>query len=208
MTTTRIEQINVALYRIGNPPLIDETDPAAPPHIAVYDSLLKRMAAQPFSFFKTTRRLVRLSSAPIAHFAYAYQLPSERIGPPRAIYADEAQRKPITSYDIQGDQVLCDYENVWANIALLRGPEYWPGDFAECFTLAVMAELALSVREDRALHDRLYQKAFGTPGEGGVGGLFRTALEQDSQATPSTQVGGGVNPLIDVRGSVSDLWLR
>lgn len=207
--TSRIEQINVALYRIGNQPLIDETDPAAPQHIAIYESLLKRMAAHPFSFFKSLVRLVRLATPPIAHFSYAYQMPSDRIGAPRGVYADQEKRKPVTDYDINGDQILTDHENIWIACSRLRGPEYWPGDFAETFTLAMMAELALSVREDRALHDRLYQKAFGTPQQNGVGGLFQTALENDSQGTPSTVVGGGVNPLIDVRGGVSEYsWLR
>ena len=77
--------------------------------------------------------------------------------------------------------------------------ERWPGDFRELFTVALMAELALSIREDRPLRNELYRQAWGTPQEGGRGGLFGAALDNDSQAIPSTIVGGGYNPLIDVR---------
>jgi hypothetical protein len=55
------------------------------------------------------------------------------------------------------------------------------------------------VREDRPLHDRLYQKAFGTPQQMGQGGLYGMAMESDAQGVPSTPIAGGVNPLIDVR---------
>ncbi len=62
-----------------------------------------------------------------------------------------------------------------------------------------MSELALTIREDRPLRDKLRQDAFGSPSEGGVGGALGTALANDNQALPSTVVGGGINPLIDVR---------
>lgn len=196
----RIEMLNRALLRIGANPLVNEQDPAAPQHLAVYDSVLERMASHPFSFFKAVRRLARLTERPSpSHFAYAFQLPADRVAAPRAVYADERMRQPVTDYDIEGDRLLCGYEQIWLAYAVLRGPERWPGDFRECFTTALMAELALSVREDRSLHDRMWVKAFGSPGQNGIGGLFALALENDSQATPSTMVGGGVNPLVDVR---------
>jgi len=59
--------------------------------------------------------------------------------------------------------------------------------------------LALSVREDRSLHDRLYAKAFGTPSEAGFGGMMKACLEADSHGQVSHQIDGGASPLIDVR---------
>lgn len=198
--TDRITMLNRALMRIGAVPLVTELDPGAPVHLAVYDSLLERFAAHPWSFMKQTRRLLRLSAAPVpAHFAYAYQLPAELIGAPRAVYADETQRRPTTDYDIQSGVLLANATQVWLAFMAVSGPERWPGDFREAFTTALMAELALSIREDRALHDRLYQKAFGTPQQMGQGGLFGAAAESDAQGTPATIVGGGYNPLVDVR---------
>ena len=197
--TDRITMLNRALLRIGAEPLVTEADPGAPAHLAVYDSVLERFGAHSWSFFKVTRKLARLSAAPDALWAYAFQLPSDRVGPPRAIYAASDSRQPTTNYDLIGDQLLTDHPEIWATTLRLVGYERWPGDFREAFTAALMAELALSVREDRALHDRLYVKAFGTPQQMGMGGLFGAALDNDSQAIPSTTVGGMVNPLIDVR---------
>lgn len=198
--TTRIEMLNRALLRIGAVPLVSEADPGAPVHLAVYDSVMERLGAQPWSFFKRTVKLVRLSAAPVTNWTYAFQLPSDRMAPLRAIYpTSDTARKPSTDFDIEGDQLLCDLPEVWATYLALVSWERWPGDFRELFVTALMAELALSVREDRPLHDRLYAKAFGTPQQGGMGGLMGQALDNDSQGMPATIVGGGHNPLIDVR---------
>mgnify|MGYP000361403621 CR=1 FL=1 len=121
------------------------------------------------------------------------------IGAPRAVYDQPDLRRPTTDYDIEGRTLLANATQIWLSFMLRRGPDMWPGDFREAFVTALMAELALSVREDRSLFDRLYVKAFGTPQQMGVGGLYGTALEQDAQGVPSTVVGGGYNPLIDVR---------
>ncbi len=197
--TDRIEMLNRALLRIGADPLVSEADPGAPVHLQVYISMLEHFASKPWSFFKQTLRLVRLDAAPAALWRYAYQLPRERVGPPRAIYQSADTRQPTTGYDLIGDQLLTDAEQIWATLMLVKPPDHWPGDFREAFTVALMAELALSVREDRALHDRLYAKAFGSPQQNGMGGLFGQALDNDSQAIPSTIVGGGASPLIDAR---------
>ena len=191
--------LNRALLRIGANPLTTEADPGAPVHLAVYDSVLENFAAHPWTFCKHTVRLARRSAAPAQLWAYAFQLPSDRIGPPRSVYASADSRQPTTAYDLVGDQLLTDQAEIWVTYVRTVAPVRWPGDFREAFTTALMAELALSVREDRALHDRLYQKAFGTPQQGGLGGLFGKALDTDNMAVPSTVVGGGYNPLVDVR---------
>lgn len=198
--TTRTDMINEALLRIGAVPLQDDLDPQAAQHVAIYTGVLERLAAAPFSFFKVVRRLVRLSTAPVpGHFRYQFQLPAGRPGPVRAVYADDACRRPVTDYDIEGDRLLTNHEQVWVQLPELVTPERWPGDFRELFRLALMAQLALSVREDRPLHDRLYQMAFGSPGQSGVGGMYAEVLYNDNQAVPSTALGAVSNPLIDVR---------
>ncbi len=205
MAIDRIGMINGALLRIGALPVIGEQDPAARQHVEIYDAVLADLASKPFDFFRITKRLVRATAAPSpAHYQYQFILPSDRIGPVRAVYADATKRQPVTDYDIEtmadGTAVLLtDHPEIWATILRATDPLRWPGDFAEAFMTTLMAELALSVREDRALHDRLWTKARGTPQEGGMGGLMRTALENNNQELPSTVVGGGVNPLVDVR---------
>lgn len=196
--TDRIVMLNRALLRIGAEPLVTELDPGAPAHLAIYDSVLERFAAKPWSFLKTTRRLPRLAATPEHGWAYAFQLPGDRMAPPRAVYPS-TERKATVEFDIIGDQLLADWPEIWITYLRTGGYELWPGDFREAFVTALMAELALSIREDRTLHDRLYAKAFGTPQQMGQGGLFGAALDTDSQGLPAEEMGGGENPLIDVR---------
>ena len=195
----RIQMLNRALMRIGAEPLVTEADAGAPAHLAVYDIMLERFAAHPWSFMNTTQQLLRLAAAPVpAHFKYAYQMPV-LLGAPRAVYDRPDKREPITAYDLESGVLLSDSAQIWLRFMRPVSPARWPGDFREAFVTALMAELSLSIREDRALHDRLYAKAFGTPQQMGQGGLYGMAMENDAQGTPSTIVGGGVNPLIDVR---------
>ena len=197
--TTRIEMLNRALLRIGADPLDSETDPGAPAHLAVYDSTLEHIAAHPWTFFKTTQRLVRLSARPAQHYAYAFQLPATRIGAPRAVYPSAQSRVPTTDYHIEGDTLLTDLAEVWLEFMELRQPAHWPGQFREAFTVALMAELALTIREDRVLWRELTVRAFGNPGEGGAGGLVGQALTADNMAEPGDAWMVDGNPLIDVR---------
>lgn len=195
----RIDLINHALMRIGAAPILSDLVPASAAYVAVYDDVNERLAAYPWTFGRQTRRLVRREAAPEAIYAYGYDLPAEMLGPPRAVYAEPQQRRTVTDYDIQGRVLLCDVAQVWLVLPGVSFPETWPGDFRELHRLALMAEYALSIREDRALHDRLYAKAFGTPAQNGMGGLLASCLENDAQATPGDEIGGGGNPLIDAR---------
>lgn len=195
----RIEFLNRALLRIGADPLQSEDDPSARVHLAVYTSVIERLFAQPWTWCKQTQRLTRLTAEPAQRWRFAFQHPPQMIGPPRAFYADPLCRSVTHGVEVEAAGILSDHEALW--ITFLREMPWhrWPGDFRELATVAVMAELAMSVREDRALHDRFYQKAFGTPSEQGAGGLFSDVLSNDNQSEPDDEIGMGESPLIDVR---------
>lgn len=196
----RIVLINRALVRIGAVPLATEFDAAAQAPLAIYASVVEHLSSLPFSFLKSKRRLFRKTAPPDPpQWKHAFQLPPDRLGPPRAVYADKDARKPTTAYDLQGDELLADDPEIWAIVSADTDPNRWPGDFRELVMTALMAEMALSIREDRGLYDRLDAKAFGTPGQGRRGGMVAACLETDSQAIPSTMVGAQDNPLIDAR---------
>lgn len=198
--TTRIEMLNRALLRIGADPLVAETDPAAPVHLAVFDSVVDYLCGlHPWTFFRMTRRLTRLEAAPAQHFAYAFELPRERTGPIRAVYASAVDRTPTTDYRLEGDRLLTDLPEIWCKFMALQPPVYWPGEFREGFTLLLMSELALSVREDPPLRDKLRQQALGTPSEQPHGGVIGQAIAADSQGEPSEVLGFDDNPLISAR---------
>lgn len=195
--STRIEMLNRALLRIGADPIDTEADTGAAVHLRVYDSVLEHVASYPWSFMKTTRRLPQVSLATLHGYAYAYHIPPESIGAIRAVFADAETRVPVTDYDIEEKLLLTSQPQVWVTYMRLGNVARWPGDFREAFTVYLMAELALSIREDRVLRDTLRKDVFGMPSYGG--GLLDKAQSADSQQTPGRVVGGGYNPLVDVR---------
>lgn len=199
MTTDRITRINRALRRIGADPLDSEDDARADTYLDIHDGVLERIATFPFSFMKLTRQLVRLVDTPVHGWTYGFQLPADRIGAPRAVYPNATDRKPTTNYDILGDTLVTDHETIWLTFMTLASYGRWPGDVRELVTKAMMAEFALSIREDRTLRDRLYQDVWGTPAEEGRGGMLAAALDNDNQALPSVEIAGGISPLLDVR---------
>lgn len=195
-----LQGLNIALVRIGANPLSSAEDPSAAQHLVVWTSVIRRLGASPWSFFKAKRRLVRLAAAPEpAHYKYAYELPTDRLSMPRAIYADAELRAPCHDFEVVGNELWCDEPQLWMSYMRMPPWERMPGDFQELLLTAAMAELALSVREDRPLHDRLYAKAFGTPSEKGFGGMMAVCLENDAQGQVSKPIDGGANPLVDVR---------
>ena len=197
-----LDAVNTALMRIGANPLNSESDPNAPQHMVIWASVLRRILASPWSFAKVKRRLLQLPAPDPAHYKFAFQLPTDKLSMPRAVYTDAECKRPCTEFDVDGDganRLLIDHEQVWMSYMRMPPWERMPGDFQELLLTATMAELALSIREDRPLHDRLYAKAFGTPSEKGFGGMMGACLEADSAGQVSTPIDSGNNPLVDVR---------
>lgn len=198
--TTRIDIINRALVRIGEEPLQSEEAPGADTHLAVYDSILEMLLSlYPWSFARAVWRLARLSTAPAQHWAYAYQLPTDLLGAPRAAFNRSDRRLPFTDWRLEGRTLLTDAEEVWLEGMRKPVPVYWPGYFRELVTKAIMSELALSVMQDKAIHTALREQVYGSEAMMGEGGLLGQAKAQDAQGQPSAVVAEGSNPLIDVR---------
>lgn len=195
-----LQGLNIALVRIGANPLSSDEDPNATQHLVVWTSVVRRLGASPWSFFSVKKRLTQLAAPPDpAHYKYAYALPTDRLSMPRAVYPEADCKRPCHEFDVVGNDLLCDEPQLWMKYMRMPPWERMPGDFQELLLTAAMAELALSVREDRPLHDRLYQKAFGTPSEKGFGGMMGACLESDAMGQVSQPIDGGANPLVDVR---------
>lgn len=198
--TTRIALIDGALMRIGAEPLQVETAQGAETHIAVYDSVLRFIvSAHPWSFTTVTRRLSRLTAAPSQHWNYQYQMPTDMIGGPRAVFKVSDKRQPFHDYELVGSALATNEAEIWLQYQRLPEIVYWPGYFVELLTVALMAEYALSVREDAVLRERLRGDAFGSPQALGYGGLMGLARAHDGMSKPSPSLSEGESPLIDAR---------
>lgn len=197
---TRLELIQRAQARIGDEPILTESDPGADTHIAIYEGVVEDVLSRyPWSFATVTRRLVRLAEAPDAHWAYFYQLPADMLGAPRAAFERDDVAWPFMAWEITENRFATNAEKVWLRFTKRADPTYWPGYFTELVTLAVMAQMALSIREDGAMAERLRAAAFGSGGIDGHGGLMAQCQAMDVQGKPSPVVAEGTNPLLEAR---------
>lgn len=199
--TTRIILIDRALVRIGADPLGSESAPGAETHIAVYQDVTEDLLTRhPWHFNTQVRQLNRLQAAPDQHYPYAYELPAEMLGSPRAVYNRPDWAIPYTRYELfEERQLRTDAEAIWLKFQKATPPAYWPGYFRSLVVLNLMAELALSVREDRVLRNNLLDDCFGPSQMQGQGGKLGEARALNDMASPSPVLSEGENPLIDVR---------
>lgn len=198
--TVRLDIINRALVRIGSDPLETESSPGFETHFAIYDSVTEDILSRyPWSFATFTRRLGRLTAAPAQLWKYQFQMPSDMIGVPRAVYDRSDSRTPFADFALGENRLFADVLDIWLTYQKKPDPLYWPGWFRELITVAVMAELALSVREDNSLRAVLRENAYGSEHMMGEGGLLGQAKNMDSQGKASPVIAEGGNPLIDVR---------
>ncbi|MGL4396617.1 MAG: hypothetical protein ACRCS9_08775 [Hyphomicrobium sp.] len=201
--TTRIALIDEALVLNGSEPVGSEAAPGADTHLAAYNGAKDLvLTCHPWSFCTFTRKLGRLTASPDAHWTYAFELPGDMIGAPRAYFERGDARIPYTRVELTGDRkVLADVPDLWLTFTKDVPPGLWPSYVTEVVRLLVRSELAHAVREDRVLRDRLREDAIGTPHQMLQGGLLAAARALDDMAKPSPGVAEFSNPLIDVRTS-------
>ena len=198
--TTRLDLIKRAQARIGDEPLTSEADAGADTYLAIFDSVRDDLLSRvPWTFSTVTRRLTRLVDVPAQHWAYYFQLPSDMIGAPRAVYADDKSRNPYTGYELTENRLATDAEAIWLKFTKRAEISIWPGYFVELHDTVLRSEFALSVREDRALYSTLREVAYGGEHMVGQGGLLHQAASLDAQSHPSPILAEGSNPLISAR---------
>ncbi len=205
--TSEVEIVNRALARIGSTPIQSFDDPGAAgniperTHRAVVEDLLTKNG---WSFAMKYASLSRETDTPVRGWTYAFALPSDRLGLPRAFYETSGDTRPFTRFEQTDSQVLTDAETLFAHYHYEPPVVHWPGYFRELVILCDMAELALAMREDMALRTNLRRDAYGPPDHQGMGGQFAVAATLDAQINASPEIAGGHDPVTDARYQAGD----
>ncbi len=215
--TTRLAIIDEALVSIGCLPLQSETAPGADSRILEYETIVAAiLTGYPWTFSTPTRQLSRLAIVPAIAWSYAYQRPVEMIGAPRAAYSQADTRTPFFDWELttiitttgKVPVLATNAESVWLTFTSSIDPQWWPGYLKQIVVIACKAQFALSVREDKAMHDSLWRDVNGDPRTPGEMGLLGAAHNMDAAAKPSEVLShvGMLNPLTMARGGSS--WIR
>lgn len=171
-----------ALAEIGMPPKfsIDDTSELG----GLVDIFWPRVEARCFGvhdwrFCRRTSRLTRESAEPENGWMYGFMLPGDRIGPPLKLLSDPRRETPLRSFDIEGNTLFADEPEVWARCKVAVDPSAWPIEFANVFATALAAALAVPLQQDEDLAAEKDAMAFGSPREGGAGGMIGRLIAQD-----------------------------
>lgn len=137
-----------------------------------------------WTFCRKTFKLSRHEESPESGWTYAFNLPGEKVGDPLAILIDPRRDTVLREYYLEGTEVHCEKDAIWARCRVLVDPRYWDPAFRAAFRKALAAELAIPLLQDVDLKNDLRKEAFGTPSEGMTGGKFGRLIAQNRAASP------------------------
>lgn len=192
MASSGVEVCSKALALIGIPAIasFDEGTDAAAACELVYESVVERLLGDnDWRFAMTKVRLSRLNETPVNEWKHAYQLPSNRDGNLFAAFdTDAVGVVPFKDYEIFGETLLTNADDVYIDYKIRAAEEDWPPYFTSLVIYALAAHLAPSLKDSTSEADMWMRVAFGGPEDSGKGGYFRTAANVDAKASPSQRI--------------------
>lgn len=184
MSAREIKIVSAALALLGVGPIqsFEEGTPAANSAALIWPVVKSQcLYCHPWRFTFKKRKLARLNETPVNEWTYAFQLPADSITMPRAVFTSGNVGAPkTTDFEIYEGKLLSDYDEIWIDYQFEPAAEVWPEDFANLAVHALAAMLAIPMTGDKSRAEMFNEKAWGLPGEYGMGGLFAVARRTDS----------------------------
>lgn len=190
MTATTYDEVkicNIALAGIGggsiesiSSPSTDLEADCANAFALVVESLL----SHEWNWAQAEVALARdLDVTPIKDYDYAFRLPSAMLAGPSGVWGNGS---PLNDgqWCVKGAHLYCSYTTVKIDFSKKPPVSIWPPYFVNLVVAALRAQLAIPVRESVSMSEKFEVQAFGTPEEGGRGGLFRMARNLDAKSKP------------------------
>jgi hypothetical protein len=189
---TDIKICSDALLMLGANPISSFTEGTDSANIcdSLYPDIKKQaLATYPWSFSFKKTQLARLVTTPENEYKYEYQLPSDIIGRPDAVYeSDDVGAAPRREYRLIGNKLLTDYDVVYIDYQY-NVPEYsLPHYFVQLLKYEMAWHLALPITDQADKSEYWRTIAEGTAGENGRGGYMRQAMNIDGQGTPNNAI--------------------
>lgn len=203
---TKLTICNDALLMLGAAEMTSFTEGTDSAKICdrLYDDLKKYiLSIYPWSFAKKKVQLARISDTPTTEWLYAYALPSDMIGTPKALFEDSTagtrQSQEFELYNIDQQRLLANYETVYIDYVADIDESIFPEYFVYMLRHALAADFAEPLTDQISKADYFRALAFGSPAENGRGGLFRQCTQADAQGQRNQTLGNNSFDLIEVR---------
>lgn len=149
----------------------------------IYEGVkLDIMSRYPWNFLKQKFYLTRSADAPIQGYKYSHIIPGEALaGSPHAVFYFNDQKIGSSDYQVVSKRIYSDYPELWGEFIVNRRESELPQYFQKLLAHAVAADTAFAITDQQSTADYHRAMAFGTPSEGGNGGLMGQAMTMDSQ---------------------------
>ena len=139
----------------------------------------------PWSFSFKKVQLARTVNTPTNEWKYEYQLPSDRVGPPRAAFNSTAVGdRPFQTWEIYGDKLLTNEETVVIDYQYSVVEGNMPVYFVQLLKYQMAWHLAEPITDQISKTDYWKAIAVGAPSENMRGGYMRVAMSIDGQGQP------------------------
>lgn len=198
---TKLSICSDALIMLGANPLssftvgTDDAQVADRLYDDVRDTLLMQYA---YSWSIKKVKLAQLVQTPINEWKYIYALPGNLLGNPKAVFnVGAVGATPQRDFEIYGDGLNTNYENVWIDYQYRPEPFEFPPYFVRLLKTALAAEFAEPVTDQITKADYFHSRAYGSPAENMRGGLVRVAINIDGADRPAQTI--QEFPISDVR---------
>lgn len=197
---TKLTICSDALIMLGASPLSSfaEATDASKTADRLYDTICETAIQQyDWSWSIKKVKLARLEATPTTEWRYAYALPGDILGPPKAVFdTSAAGGRPRREWEIYGTSLLCNYESVWIDYQCRVTEAQMPSYFVRMLKAALASAFAVPVTDSHQKGDYYHSLAFGSPADNMRGGLMRVAMNIDGGRPPQAIEDF---PLIDVR---------
>jgi hypothetical protein len=185
---TKLSICSDAMIMLGASPIssFGEATDAARVADRLYDNIRDTLLQQyEWSWSLKKVKLARLESAPINEWKYAYALPGDLLGVPRAVFDGSAVGlRPVRDWELYGSQLFCNYENVWVDYQYSIAEGLMPAYFVRALKAAMASAFAIPVADSSSKADFFHALAYGSPAENMRGGLMRVAMNIDGGKPP------------------------
>lgn len=169
----------------------------------VADSLYQDVKKQalliyPWSFVYKKTALSQLLTNPTTEYKYQYQLPGDRIGPPRSVTTSATPgTNTIRNYRIFGDKLMTNETSIYIDYPYDVQEFEMPVYFVQLMKYMMAWHLAMPITDQVEKAQYWQGVAVGSPDQNGRGGYTRIAMNIDGAGQPNFVIEDF--PLISVR---------
>ncbi len=202
-----VDVANIAFSKLGEQPINDFTTTSRGQTAKLlFDPLVEQILTMHIWSF--ARKKVTIGGplsgpdVPANEWQSAYQLPTV---PPfiklLAVYNDGGTHAlPLKSFERFEDKIYANQDTeMWVDYVFLPTANKWPGFFVALVAAGLAGDLAMPITGQVSKRADLMREAWGTPGQGRRGGLYKEAAFADSIENPTKELQTSPGDLILAR---------